>query len=281
MRIITFLVSLMLLTSVCFADQPTTVYSKILSGRVQGELPEVDGLNNLDLQNNANRVIKQIADELIAKQGDCLVSYKVTLNRPSLVGILLKAQNGDTTAYKAVNLDFTTGKELLLSDFLNDGMAYREVMGEYKDILFGEDGLYTRNADYVMYDKFVPYSELLPIMRTGEAGRLLSIVKLTKAVEDRMVTIKAGSMMAIKLDANRSTGFSWVMSDSAANADALAEVGRSYLMPSNIGGQVGTPGIEIITMAVREPGEYTVTMTYKRAWEKLGVQSFSFKVRAI
>ena len=39
------------------------------------------------------------------------------------------------------------------------------------------------------------------------------------------------------------------------------------MMPMNMDGQTGVMGSEIIFLAVQNPGNYKVTMEYKRGWE--------------
>ena len=43
---------------------------------------------------------------------------------------------------------------------------------------------------------------------------------------------------------------------------------------------MGAPGVEIMVLAVTEPGTYNIRMDYKRHWEKLSLQSFNFTVIA-
>ena len=78
----------------------------------------------------------------------------------------------------------------------------------------------------------------------------------------------AAHILAIKLDANRSTGYSWQVHPS--DAASVFEIGRSYMMPMNMDGQTGVMGSEIIFLAVQNPGN----------WEMMGVQQFSFDIAA-
>ena len=52
------------------------------------------------------------------------------------------------------------------------------------------------------------------------------------------------------------------------------------MMPMNMDGQTGVMGSEIIFLAVQNPGNFKVTMEYKRGWEMMGVQQFSFDIAA-
>ena len=124
----------------------------------------------------------------------------------------------------------------------------------------------------------MPYKDLLPFIRAAAANRILPITKLTNAVEGRVVPVKPGALLAVKLDANRSTGYSWALH--TPDAAAVYEIGRSYIMPMNMDNQTGVQGSEIIFLAVQKPGLYKVTMEYKRGWEMMGVQNFSFDIAA-
>ncbi len=276
MKITGLLLALMMMASVCFADQPSTVYSRPVSGNVSGEIPETDGLENIDLQKSANRVLADAANSLARQLGSCRLSYTVTMNRPSLFGVLIKAENGSAVLYKGVNIDLTSGRELALTDFFRESDGMAQVTGTYYNALLGEEGLLLSSSAGAAYDRVVPYKDLLPYIRTGQAGRILPIIKLTNAVEGRVVKVNAGSLLAIKLDANRSTGYSWKLH--SPDEASIFEAGRSYLMPIGMDQQTGVMGSEIIFIAAQKPGTYQVTMEYKRGWELLGVQNFSFDI---
>lgn len=278
MKITGLFLALMMLVSVCFAEQPATVYSRMVSGNVSGEIPETDGLDNVPVQKNANRVLSDAANNLAKQLGSCRLSYTVTLNRQTLIGVLLKAENGTRTIYKGVNLDLTTGREMPLTDIFRSGETFTNITGAYNDALLYEDGVHLRDADGAAYTRVVPYKDLLPAIRAAEAVRIMPVSFMTRAVEDRLVPVKPGALLAIKLDANRSTGYSWNVHPS--DAASVYEIGRSYLMPINMDGQNGVMGSEIIFLAVQNPGDYKVTMEYKRGWEMLGVQNFSFSIAA-
>ena len=196
MRILGILLCCLILglSTVAFAEQPMTVFSKVVATKnMQGEIPEIDGLRYTNLQKSVNGIVNSKVKDLLAQVGGSgTVSYEVKLNRPSLVGILLKATNGGRTAYQAVNLDMTTGNEFSIRDFVGEGNAVHEILGAYEGVLFADNGIYTRTSSGAAYSNFVSYSKLFPLLRTGEAGRLLTVYGLTRAVEDKVVTVKAG-----------------------------------------------------------------------------------------
>ena len=280
MRILGILLCCLILglSTVAFAEQPTTVFSKVVATKnMQGEIPEIDGLRYTNLQKSVNGILNSKVKDLLAQVGGSgTVSYEVKLNRPSLVGILLKATNGGHTAYQAVNLDMTTGNEFSIRDFVGEGNAVHE------GVLFADNGIYTRTSSGAAYSNFVSYSKLFPLLRTGEAGRLLTVYGLTRAVEDKVVTMKAGELLALQLESNRTTGYSWFV-EGNGYAGQFYELGRSYVLPGNAANnRTGMPGLEIIVFGAQEPGEYKVNMEYKRAWEKgSGFDKFSFTVKVL
>lgn len=286
MRILGILLCCLILglSTVAFAEQPTTVFSKVVATKnMQGEIPEIDGLRYTNLQKSVNGILNSKVKDLLAQVGGSgTVSYEVKLNRPSLVGILLKATNGGHTAYQAVNLDMTTGNEFSIRDFVGEGNAVHEILGAYEGVLFADNGIYTRTSSGAAYSNFVSYSKLFPLLRTGEAGRLLTVYGLTRAVEDKVVTMKAGELLALQLESNRTTGYSWFV-EGNGYAGQFYELGRSYVLPGNAANnRTGMPGLEIIVFGAQVPGEYKVNMEYKRAWEKgSGFDKFSFTVKVL
>lgn len=286
MRILGILLCCLILglSTVAFAEQPTTVFSKVVATKnMQGEIPEIDGLRYTNLQKSVNGILNSKVKDLLAQVGGSgTVSYEVKLNRPSLVGILLKATNGGHTAYQAVNLDMTTGNEFSIRDFVGEGNAVHEILGAYEGVLFADNGIYTRTSSGAAYSNFVSYSKLFPLLRTGEAGRLLTVYGLTRAVEDKVVTVKAGELLALQLESNRTTGYSWFV-EGNGYAGQFYELGRSYVLPGNAANnRTGMPGLEIIVFGAQELGEYKVNMEYKRAWEKgSGFDKFSFTVKVL
>lgn len=50
MKITGLFLALMMMASVCFAQQTATVYSRVVTGSVSGVIPETDGIDNISLQ---------------------------------------------------------------------------------------------------------------------------------------------------------------------------------------------------------------------------------------
>lgn len=104
------------------ADQQTTVLTEQTSvGKATAMLPYIDGSNSAELEKQANALVRDAAAKLVKEVGgQGSVTYKVMLNRPSLVSLLLEADNGGRKAYTGLNLDLTTGKEFEVTYFFVD-----------------------------------------------------------------------------------------------------------------------------------------------------------------
>lgn len=262
-----------------FADQQTTVLTEQTTlGKAAATLPYIDGSNDAACEKQANAVIRDAASKLLKEVGNQgSVSYQVVLNRPSLVALQLEAVNGERRAYAGLNLDLTTGRQFTVTDFFVDNDVTKAALGDYDNVLFGEQGLLLRSAKGEAFTTFVPYSRVVTSLRIGEAGRLVQIAKLTANAAGKTVTLPESGLVALKLDSNPSTGYGWEMSSSSK---AVSKVGSSFTIPSSADTRVGVPGTEIMVLAVTQPGTYNIRMDYKRSWEKLSLQNFSFTVIA-
>lgn len=275
MKILLTSIILLLLSLPAFADQSTTILEeKVTLGKIATALPYIDGSNDVVLEKQANALIRETASTLAKKAGGS-VNYRVTLNRPSLLGILLTASAGEKTFSQGLNLDLTTGKEFSVTDFFVDNDAVRAALPDYERVLFAEEGLLVQKEKFAPYDALVPYSEVLSQMRIGEAGRIMQIAKLTAAAADKTLIMEKPGLIALKLQANPSTGYSW---DVAADNKAMSKVGSSFTIPREEEARVGTPGWEFLFLHLSESGDYKIKLSYKRPWEKISLDSFSFAV---
>ena len=270
----------MLLAVPAWADQQTTVLAEPTTiARSVGNIPVIDGSNDVVLEKTANAILKDYLEELVDKVGHKgTFNYAVQLNRPSLVSILLQANNQERVAYKGVNIDLTTGKEFLVEDFFIQNAKVDAALGDYEDVMFSEEGIYTRKNKKTGYTAFVPYGALMESVRIGEAGRLVQIAKLTRNAKDKVLTVNRGDLLALKLESNPSTGYRWQASVAAGEADGVISVGSSFIMPRAEEARVGSPGTEILMLTAQKPGTHKVLMEYKRPWEKNTLDSFSFTV---
>ena len=280
MKILLTTILCLLLCLPAFADQQTTVLQEQATlGKASVTLPYIDGSNDAAYEKQLNALIRAAATKLSKEVGGGAVSYAVKLNRPSLVSLLLTASNGNKVAYQGLNLDLTTGKEFTVTDFFVDKEQVQQALGDYSRVLFAEDGFYLQQEKYGAYNSFVPYNKLLDHMRIGEAGRIMQVVRLTAAASDKTLVLDKPGLLALKLASNPSTGYSWQMS---ANSTAVVRVGSTFIIPREEEERVatGVAGTEILFLNVQQPGTYKVQMEYKRPWERISLDKFTFTIIA-
>ena len=260
-----------------FADQPTTVLTEIRGGKQNTmEVPFIDGANDEVFQQSANHVLKSAAEHVadkVGKQGK--VTYVVTLNRPSLVSVLLKGSNGNRSYYRAVNIDLTSGREFSLDDFFFGGEEREKLLGKHQEnVLFTDEGIVLAEKkgaelkEGAAFERKMSYQELLPLARIGDIGRLLTVWKLTEKSDGKTLAVKQGDLFAFKLGANPSTGFQWIHTVTGGAENGLIKTGSSFVIQHTQQAQVGTPGTEFQFYAAQAPGTYKLNLTYQRPWEK-------------
>ena len=266
------LAALLLFCQSVFADQPTTVLTEIKDGKqIHMERPVIDGANDEALQRAANNVLRSAADDVADKVGKKgTVTYEVTLNRPSLVSVLLKGSNDKRSYVRAVNIDLTTGREFSLDEFFFGGEEREKLLGKNtENVLFTESGVAFAEKKGAAYDRVFSYQELLPLSRIGDIGRLVTVWKLTENSDGKILTLKQGDLFAFKLNANPSTGFRWVNSVSGGPANGIVKAGSSFMISNSQKEQTGTPGLEFQFYAAKLPGTYRLQLSYQRPWEKI------------
>ena len=266
------LAALLLFCQSVFADQPTTVLTEIKDGKqIHMERPVIDGANDELLQHAANNVLRSAADEVADKVGKKgTVTYEVTLNRPSLVSVLLKGSNDKRSYFRAVNIDLTTGREFTLDEFFFGGEEREKLLGKSSEnVLFTENGIAFAEKKGAVYDRTFSYQELLPLSRIGDIGRLITVWKLTENSDGKILTLKQGDLFAFKLNANPSTGFQWVNSVSGGPANGIVKAGSSFMISNSQKEQTGTPGLEFQFYAAKLTGTYRLQLSYQRPWEKI------------
>ena len=81
------------------------------------------------------------------------------------------------------------------------------------------------------------------------------------------VELSVGQSLVVTLESNASTGYSWSL---AQNSDetVLNKTGNEYISPQTTGPIVGAPGKEEWTFLALKEGTSSISMEYKRPWEK-------------
>jgi predicted secreted protein len=269
MKKIIFICALLMWEAVsAFAFGHTTIVSESVSGgHKTGVVPVVDGMDALPLQSNINSIMRTDADNLAKEAGGkAVLSYDITVNRPTLFSVVLKAE-GNRTVYQGLNLDLTSGKEIDPKDLFYINDTYKSIIGN-QDYVFGEDGILLATGKGGAFTKSVPYSQLLKSINVADGARLITSYKLTKDAEDKALNLKAGELVAIYLGANPTTGYNWQV----VNADQMpgfVSMGSSFYLPQNPDrrGMTGQPGTTILFFGFDKPGTYNAQFGYERSWE--------------
>jgi predicted secreted protein len=107
-------------------------------------------------------------------------------------------------------------------------------------------------------------SQMLPVI----SGKVAGLV-LYASADGSTQQLKLGEIMEIILESNPSTGYSWFAS--VSNPDVLAQMGEpEYVEPTESGSTMilGAPGTETFMFQGSDAGSATITLDYKRPWEK-------------
>lgn len=87
---------------------------------------------------------------------------------------------------------------------------------------------------------------------------------LTEADANHKVALKVGQELMVKLESNRSTGYSWSLTESENSI--LTSLGKSTYKIS--GGLPGAGGFETWRLRATKSGRETLKFEYRRPWEK-------------
>jgi inhibitor of cysteine peptidase len=80
------------------------------------------------------------------------------------------------------------------------------------------------------------------------------------------VTLKAGGMLEVHLEANHTTGYTWVQVP--VEKPVLQKQGKAVYHENPSGGKVGVGGVEIWKFKAVKPGTQNLKFEYRRPWER-------------
>ncbi len=96
-------------------------------------------------------------------------------------------------------------------------------------------------------------------------------INLKSGDSGKTVKASVGDLVLIKLASNPSTGFSWSAAEQA-KASAVTPVSKKYLTASQMNAEImpmpGQGGQTTFTYRVAKAGKATISLTYRRPWEK-------------
>lgn len=269
MKKICFLTFLLLLFTVnAWAFGQSTIMENVVnSGKRQGVIPMVDGVQDVNVQKSINVLLNDTAEKLGKEAGGQVkLSYEVTLNRPTMFSVILKAE-GERTLYQGVNVDIVSGKACSEKDFFYVNEDFNKIIGS-KSYVFAEDGLLLAPDSASAYSEKIPYTSLLQYINIASCARFMIGYKVTGATEGKTLPLKVGTLVSLYLPSNPSTGFDWYLSESN-KPDGFVGMGSSLFIPINkTESTVGVPGNTILFFGFTKPGKYSLVFEYKRPWTK-------------
>jgi predicted secreted protein len=102
----------------------------------------------------------------------------------------------------------------------------------------------------------------------GAVGRPSTTAGVTVVTEQMggEVSVKVGGVLEVRLEANHTTGYSWI---AAPVADpVLARQGKTVYQEHATGGKAGVGGVEIWRFKAVKTGKEGLQFEYRRPWEK-------------
>jgi predicted secreted protein len=78
------------------------------------------------------------------------------------------------------------------------------------------------------------------------------------------IEVQTGDRFTIKLDANMTTGYSWVFG-TTVDENILRLVNSDYISPKS--GLTGAGGTQVWVFEAIQPGTAVITLKYERSWE--------------
>jgi inhibitor of cysteine peptidase len=97
--------------------------------------------------------------------------------------------------------------------------------------------------------------------QTGAAG-----VTIVTEKTGRDVSLKVGTVLEVRLEANHTTGYSWVAAPMMN--PALERQGKATYQENATGGKAGVGGVEVWRFKAMKAGKQGLQFEYRRPWEK-------------
>ncbi len=125
---------------------------------------------------------------------------------------------------------------------------------------------------------------VIPVLLLCAACRMFSSEPLVLTEKDSgsVIDVKTGDTIAIRLEANPTTGYLWMRS--VPNDMVVREVDNKYVpLKADAAKPVaGAPAMKVFTYVVTGPGEAGIKMEYRRPWEsgKAPLKTFDIMLRA-
>jgi inhibitor of cysteine peptidase len=101
--------------------------------------------------------------------------------------------------------------------------------------------------------------------QTGAGGGSPGAVVVTEQTRGA-VALKTGAVLEVRLESNRTTGYSWIVAP-VANP-VLVMQGRATYQENAAAGKMGAGGVEVWRFKAVKAGKQGLQFEYRRPWEK-------------
>jgi len=126
------------------------------------------------------------------------------------------------------------------------------------------------NADFVQAG--------IVMLALSLASGCMKPVYLTAADSDRQVVLKKGQTVAISLEANPTTGYTWELAECDQSV-IVRQVEPSYAASRPT--RAGSGGLESWRFRAKAKGETEVLLVYRRPWEEKDEPERTFGIRVV
>jgi inhibitor of cysteine peptidase len=101
--------------------------------------------------------------------------------------------------------------------------------------------------------------------QSGAGGGSSGTVVVTEQTRG-VVGLKTGAVLEVRLEANHTTGYSWIAAP-VANPVLMLQ-GRAAYQENAAGGKAGAGGVEVWRFKAMKAGKQGLQFEYRRPWEK-------------
>ena len=91
-----------------------------------------------------------------------------------------------------------------------------------------------------------------------------AMIVATRESDGRLITLKKGDKLQVRLEENATTGYSWTVLNQ--NQSVCRQLSDKFVAPTSA--LVGAPGVRVVTFEAIVPGDGVLLFNYLRPWEK-------------
>jgi inhibitor of cysteine peptidase len=119
---------------------------------------------------------------------------------------------------------------------------------------------------------------LLFVLGVGIAYGVAREITVGMENNNNSLKVKKGNILAVSLEANASTGYTWDVS--AVKKRILQYKGKKYIQPAETGTPiVGASGKEVLRFKAVRRGTSTIKLIYHQPWDKKAKPAKTFTIK--